>query len=76
MFSQFVDHLVGDFIRKEEVVLLEPGLLEFSYDILDIFYGRSDKIEGLEMGESFSGLLSLLNEIDIVFVEFGLCIDN
>ena len=58
------------------MVLLESGFFDFFEEELKILLTRSYKIQGFQMSQFFSGILYFLNEIDIIFIEFGLGVDN
>ena len=42
----------------------------------EVVFGRSDEEDSLEMHKFFLDVLYLLDEIDIVFVQFGLGVDD
>jgi hypothetical protein len=58
------------------MVLLESRIFKFLYNKVQVFFGRPDKIDDFEMGQFFGHFIYFLNEIDVIFVKFGLRIDD
>ena len=58
------------------MVLFEMGIHDFLLDEIDVFFVGPYEVDGFEVHEFFSDVLYLLYEIDIVFVEFGLGVDD
>lgn len=76
ILSQFINQFVADLISEKEVILLKSWFFQLWYNILNILNCRSDQIEGFEMWKFFGCLLSLLNQINVILIQFWLSINN
>ena len=73
---QFGDVVFRDGVGEEDVVFLEMRLLQRLSQKDEVVFGRSDKEDSLQMHQLFLDVLYFLDEIDIVFVQFGLRVNN
>jgi hypothetical protein len=68
--------VLGNSVGEEKVVLFEVRILELLSQEDNILFGGSDEIDGLEVHQFFLDVLDLLYEVNIVFIEFGLSVDD
>ena len=73
---QFGDVVFRDGVGEEDVVFLEMRLLQRLSQKYEVVFGGSDKENSLQMHQLFLDVLYFLDEIDIVFVQFGLRVNN
>lgn len=52
------------------------GVLYFLFEEVDVFFGGADEVDALEVREAFLDVLDLLDEVDVIFVELGLGVDD
>lgn len=73
-FCKVCDIVFSNGVGKKEMVLFEVRVLKLLPEEADIFFGRPDKIDSFEMHYFFLDVLNLLDEVDIIFIEFGLSV--
>ena len=73
---QFGDVVFRDGVGEEDVVFLEMRLLQRLSQKDEVVFGGSDEENSLQMHQLFLNVLYFLDEIDIVFVQFGLRVNN
>ena len=70
------DMVLSNCVGEEKVVLFEVRILELLPQEDNVLFGGSHEIDGLEVHQFFLDVLDLLYEVDIVFIEFGLSVDD
>jgi len=68
--------MLRDLIGKQQMILFKMRTGDFLFNLGDVFFIWPHKIDSLEVHELFSDVLNLLDEVDIVLVEFGLRVDD
>lgn len=58
------------------MVFLESRLFELLHDNFDVLLGGPHKVEGLQVRHLLAFVGDLLDEVDVVFEELGLRIDD
>jgi hypothetical protein len=58
------------------MILLKSWLFELIDDHLHVFNCRPDKVNRFEMKKFLCGFFYLLNQVNIVLIEFGLCVND
>lgn len=58
------------------MVLFEMWRLYFLFEETDIFSSGPHKVHSLQMHQFLLDVFDFLDQVDIVFIEFGLSIDN
>ena len=65
-----------DDVGEEEMIFFEMRILKLLSKENDVVFGRSDEVDGFKMHEFFLDIFYLLDKIDIIFIEFRLCVDD
>lgn len=72
--SELGDDTIRDFIGEIEVVFLEMRSRDFFLEDIQIFLGRSDEVNRLEMHQFLMDIFYLLDEVYIILVQLGLSV--